>query len=112
MKTNRGKLRNITTGVLHTCMEDIYVFFEEYTGIGMFTHELPTARELLLPYLKQKIGQSWFKEKLNPIKENNYSIIIPDLAPEEREEYFEKFKEIRNILFNRLNDEKDTEEKS
>ena len=30
MKTTNGKLRNITSGILHTKVQDVYSFFEEY----------------------------------------------------------------------------------
>jgi hypothetical protein len=103
MKTNRGKLRNITTGILHTKIQDVYEFFENYTGIKVWTHELPAAQEILVPFLKTKIGPSWFVNKFIP-EENDYSLIIPDLTEEERKLFYEKFEEARNNFFRKNSD--------
>jgi hypothetical protein len=48
------RLRNLTTGRLHTKMEDIYEDVEFLTGEkGVMTHMLPNAFEALLPYLRE-----------------------------------------------------------
>ncbi len=48
------RLRNLTTGRLHTKMEDIYSDVEYLTGEkGVMTHMLPNAHKALLPYLRE-----------------------------------------------------------
>lgn len=48
------RLRNLTTGRLHTKMEDIYEDVEFLTGEkGVMTHMLPNAYKALLPYLRE-----------------------------------------------------------
>lgn len=49
------RLRNLTTGRLHTQMADIYQDIEYLTGArGVLTHMLPDATKALLPYLREK----------------------------------------------------------
>ena len=49
------RLRNLTTGRLHTTMADIYRDIECITGErGVFTHMLGDATKALLPYLREK----------------------------------------------------------
>ena len=49
------RLRNLTTGRLHTKMEDIYADIERLTGEeGVMTHMLPNACRALKPYLREK----------------------------------------------------------
>lgn len=49
------RLRNLTTGRLHTRMADIYRDIECITGErGVLTHMLPDATKALLPYLREK----------------------------------------------------------
>lgn len=49
------RLRNLTTGRLHTTMADIYQDIECITGgRGVLTHMLPDATKALLPYLREK----------------------------------------------------------
>ncbi len=49
------RLRNLTTGRLHTKMADIYQDIEYITGErGVLTHMLPDATKALLPYLREK----------------------------------------------------------
>lgn len=46
------RLRNLTTGILHTRMQDIYEDIEHLTGSkGVMTHQLGMASKALKPYL-------------------------------------------------------------
>lgn len=49
------RLRNLTTGRLHTKMEHIYQDLEWLTGVsGIFTHMIPNVMRALEPWLKEK----------------------------------------------------------
>lgn len=49
------RLRNLTTGRLHTEMAHIYEDIEYLTGVkGIMTHSLPNAYKALIPYLEEK----------------------------------------------------------
>jgi len=55
------RLRNLTTGRLHTKMEDIYTDIEYLTGEkGVMTHQLPNACRALEPYLREKVTDTRF----------------------------------------------------
>ena len=55
------RLRNLTTGRLHTKMEDIYADIERLTGAeGVMTHQLPNACRALEPYLREKVTDARF----------------------------------------------------
>ena len=50
------RLRNITTGMLHTCIKDIYEDLEYLSGYsGLMTHHLPVVCDKILPELKKQI---------------------------------------------------------
>jgi hypothetical protein len=54
---NAQRLRNLTTGKLHTKMEDIYADVEFITREkGVMTHMLPNAHRALQQWLKEKVS--------------------------------------------------------
>lgn len=58
---NIQRLRNLTTGRLHTEMGDIYEDVEFFTGEkGVMTHMLPNAHRALEPWLKEKVTEPRF----------------------------------------------------
>lgn len=91
MKTTKGKLRNVTTGILHTSMDDVYKFFEEYLGSdGIMTHHIPSAQDALLPILKTKLTEEWFDHSW--LKENlDETIELPELTADEKETFWKAF---------------------
>ena len=61
MKIKNQRLRNLTTGRLHTEMSDIYKDIEKITGFeGVMTHQLPSANKALKPYLMEHIKDERF----------------------------------------------------
>jgi len=49
------RLRNLTTGKLHTRMEHVYEDLSWLTGHDcLYTHQLPTACDAVLPWLASK----------------------------------------------------------
>ena len=58
---NIQRLRNLTTGRLHTEMGDIYKDLEFLTGMeGLFTHMLPRALTAVTPWLKEEVTDPRF----------------------------------------------------
>lgn len=48
-------LRNLTTGRLHTEITDVYEAIEFFISEpGIMTHQLPSARAALLPFLREQ----------------------------------------------------------
>ena len=55
------RLRNLTTGRLHTCMDDIYEDLELITNMkGIMTHMLPRACKAIRPWLKKHLTDERF----------------------------------------------------
>ena len=91
MKTTKGELRNITSGTLHTNIEDVYKFFNEFTGQrGMMTHHLPSAAKAIMPFLKSKLSDEWFTDEW--IKDELDAVVeIADPTEDEKTDFWEKF---------------------
>lgn len=91
MITTKGALRNITTGILHTSIGDIYTFIEEYTGEeGIMTHQLPRAGRALIPILKTKLPDEWFTEEW--IKEGlEEPVEVEDMTDEEKKIFWQGY---------------------
>ncbi len=85
------RLRNLTTGRLHTKMADIYQDIEYLTGEpGVMTHMLPDATKALLPYLRTKAPDArlWDGE-YDPTHDGE--IDIPPMNGEEQAEFWARF---------------------
>lgn len=85
------RLRNLTTGRLHTQMADIYQDIEYLTGEpGVMTHMLPDATKALLPYLRTKAPDArlWDGE-YDPTHDGE--IDIPPMNGEEQAEFWARF---------------------
>ena len=66
---NIQRLRNLTTGILHTTMSDVYADIEWLVGVkGIMTHMLPSACRALEPWLRQKLSdQRLFDSQYDPL---------------------------------------------
>ena len=55
------RLRNLTTGRLHTEIAHVYLDIEFITGTtGIMTHHLPNAARALEPWLREKVTEPRF----------------------------------------------------
>jgi len=81
MEISLSRLRNLTTGILHTKMSDIYEDIELIIGEkGIMTHMLPTARTALLPFLhKRKLSNTAWVVDLDINQPHNETTI--DIQP-------------------------------
>ena len=106
MKTTNGKLRNVTSGILHTEIRDVYMFYEEYLGeTGIMTHQLPSAGRALQFILKRKLDKEWFTKEWKKDKEwQNKSIEIPDLTQEEKTEFWKEYKFHASAMWDKIKD--------
>lgn len=104
MKTTVGKLRNITTGILHTSIGDVYEFLEQYTGAeGIMTHQIPSACRALEPIIKNKLPESWFvKEWIKVGLEAETD--CPDMSENERKQFWESYGEHAGKLWDSIKD--------
>lgn len=102
MKTTKGKLRNITTGILHTDITDVYVFLDEYLDMGgAMTHQIPSAFRALEPILKKKLPEEWFTNEW--IKTGLDEVVeITDLSPEELKTFWEQYKIYASAMWDKI----------
>jgi len=98
MKMDIQRLRNLTTGKLHTKMEHIYEDLEIITGEpGIMTHMIPRIYTAVKPWLKQHVtdGRFW-NDRHDPEHCGDYP--LPTATAFERERMFEIFKSLPNPL--------------
>jgi len=92
------RLRNLTTGRLHTEMGPIYQDLEAITGEpGIMTHMITRVNDAVKPWLKQYVTEPRFWNDLyDPSHEGE--IVLPMPTPEERSEMFARFARMPNPL--------------
>jgi len=85
MEMDIQRIRNLTTKILHTKMNDIYEDLEWFIGEkGIMTHMLPGVCEAVTPYLSEHIKDSRFWEKIYDT-EHTGIIDIPEPSEKDRE---------------------------
>ena len=86
------RLRNLTTGKLHTEMGHIYEDLELITGMdGLMTHMLPRAMRAIAPWLKEKVKDSqYWDDEYNPDATGEYR--LPKATLEERAQFLYAYK--------------------
>jgi len=88
------RLRNLTTGRLHTKMEDIYKDVEFLTGAeGVFTHQLPNAFRAMRPWLRERVTDERFWDGLHDATHEGETAIEP-MTDEEQAEFWKRYGEL------------------
>lgn len=89
MKNQR--IRNLTTGILHTKMEHIYQDIEFITGEeGIMTHCLPDAVSAMEDWLKLNVKDSRFWDGSYDTTHTG-TTDLPPMTKAERKSFFEKY---------------------
>lgn len=86
------RLRNLTTGRLHTDIACIYEDLELITGQkGLMTHMLPRVLEAVKPWLLEHVTDElfWYPE-YDPTHTGEYA--LPEPTPAEREMMLARYK--------------------
>lgn len=91
MKFTIQRLRNLTTGLLHTEVGHIYQDLEIITGEeGLMTHMLPRAMQAVEPWLRQHVTDERFWDgKYDPTHIGEYDLPTPSL--QDRETMLEEY---------------------
>lgn len=85
------RLRNLTTGRLHTKMEDIYADVEYLTGEkGVMTHMLPNAFKALLPYLREVAPDARFWDNAFDLTHTG-DVEVPPMNADQRAEFWKRY---------------------
>ena len=92
------RLRNLTTGRLHTEMGHIYQDLETLIGEkGLMTHMLPRAMKAVEPWLKDRVKDSRFwNGEYDTTHVGEYDLPIP--TEDDQRIFFERFEEMPNPL--------------
>jgi hypothetical protein len=92
------RLRNLTTGKLHTEMMYIYQDIEAFTGEkGVMTHQLGAAMRALKPWLREKyLDERLWDDKYDPTHEGEVQLHV--MTKEEFDAFFERFGKQHNGL--------------
>jgi len=108
MNTTNGKLRNVTSKILHTEIGDVYKFYEEYLGEdGIMTHQLTSASKSLDSILKRKLSDEWFtKEWIQDKDWLSKETEIEDLTQEEKAEFWKNYEVHSSEMWNNISSKK------
>ena len=92
------RLRNLTTGRLHTEIGCVYEDLELITGErGLMTHMLPRVMRSVEPWLRKNVTDTRFwNGEYDTTHMGEY--ILPEPTTEERAEMFERYKAMPNPL--------------
>lgn len=92
------RLRNITTGILHTKIEHVYADIEQITGCsGVMTHQLPNACRALGPYLREELQDTRLWDRMydpNHIGE----IEVPTMNEAEQKAMWDRYEAMPSLL--------------
>lgn len=95
---NIQRLRNLTTGKLHTTMDDIYEDIEFFVGEkGVMTHQLPNASRALEPWLREQIKDQRFWDGEYDITHTG-EIEVRAMNPEEKLEFWKRYAALPSLL--------------
>lgn len=79
------RLRNLTTGRLHTDVGHIYKDLEKISGIrGLMTHMLPRVMQSVEPWLREKVTDKRFWDGMYDVTHTG-DFDLPESTKEERE---------------------------
>jgi hypothetical protein len=92
------RLRNLTTGRLHTSIEDVVDDLEWITGApGLMTHMLPRAVTAVEPWLRKHVTDLQFwEDRHDPSLSGEFT--LPEPTAEERAEMFERYEALPSPL--------------
>lgn len=92
------RLRNLTTGILHTEIGHVYLDLGWITGeSGLMTHMLPRAMMAVEPWLRLHVLDARFWEKKHD-PEHIGEHVLPLPTEDDRAEMFERYKSYPNPL--------------
>lgn len=92
------RLRNLTTGILHTKISDVYADIDLIIGsAGVMTHQIPNAIEALYPYIKSRAPDDrLWNGSYDP--DHIGEIDVPAMSASEKAEFVERFLALPSLL--------------
>ncbi len=92
------RLRNLTTGKLHTKMKHIYEDLEWLTGeAGVMTHQLPNACKAMETYLRERVKDDRFWDgKYDPTHTGETD--VPMMGEDAKKAMWKRFEALPSLL--------------
>lgn len=91
MKISNQRLRNLTTGRMHTSLADIQFDIEALVGTdGLFIHQIPAAYTALLPWLKERVTEARFWDGAYDLSHDGETEIEP-MNEEEQKAFWKSY---------------------
>lgn len=95
---NNQRLRNLSTGILHTKMEDIYSDVEFIIGEkGVMTHHLPNALEAMRPWLRERLKDPRFWDCSFDTSHTGETQVNA-MGPDDRKAFWDRFRTLPDPL--------------
>ena len=92
------RLRNLTTGILHTDIGDVYRDLGTIAGVdGLMTHQLPRVLACVTPWLKDHVKDPWMWEKKHDPKDD-WELTLPEPTQADRAVMLENYKAMPDPL--------------
>ncbi len=92
------RLRNLTTGRLHTKIDHVYQDIEYLTGEpGIMTHMIPNAMRALEPWLREQVTDARFWDDVHDVTHVGETDVAP-MTPTERAAFFERYRTLPSPL--------------
>lgn len=97
---NNQRIRNLTTGRLHTEIGHIYEDIETITREeGIMTHMLPRACRAMQPWLRAKLPDARFWDGQFDVTHTGETVLEP-MSDEERKAFFAAYAELPSPFAN------------
>lgn len=95
------RLRNLTTGRLHTEIGDVYKDLESITGMeGLMTHMLPNVMRALLPWLREKVKEpEYWNDEYETFHKGEFE--LPLMSESEKEDFMMRYRDLKDPLTNK-----------
>ena len=98
MQIDIQRLRNLTTGILHTEIGHVYEDIESITGVeGVMTHQLPNAMRAIEPWLREQLPNTRFWDGQFDVTHTGV-MELSQMNDRERSEMFERFGALPSLL--------------
>lgn len=92
------RLRNLTTGRLHTEISHVYQDIEAITGAkGIFTHQIPNAFRAMEPYLREVVTDPRFWDGAYDVTHVG-EIDAPVMNDEQQSAFWKRYAALPSLL--------------
>lgn len=93
------RLRNLTTGRLHTAIDHVYQDIEFFTGSpGIFTHMIPNAHRAMEPFMREQFTDPRLWDGAYDVSHIG-EVDAKPMSAEQQKAFWERYQALPNPLF-------------